>query len=314
MRVVAILPLYPPHSLVGAWVATHAHLARLAEAGHTVDVVAELAMLAAYQLDGVTVHPCTDNPDELVAAADVVVSHLGDQGHGQILATRHGKPSVRMVHGPVGDHHDRLVRHGYPALVVANSQTSLDWLAWPGRTVVAQPPITPAAHRLHGDPAGHVAAVNMSEEKGGRTVQLLALRCPDVAFRAVRGGYGRQLPPMSPNLTVLPPTPDCAAWLSGASVMLCPSTAETWGMAAVEALAAGVPVIASPVSGLMESLGDAATYVEPHDLNGWVSALRRLRTPDQWRTASARSRQRAAELAEMDGPGVFAAAVEELVA
>ena len=55
MNVLGVVPLYPPHSRVGAWLATHGYLAAAAVAGHQVDVVTYAkTSLGVYELDGVT--------------------------------------------------------------------------------------------------------------------------------------------------------------------------------------------------------------------------------------------------------------------
>jgi len=61
---------------------------------------------------------------------------------------------------------------------------------------------------------------------------------------------------------------------SAASVFAMPSLAEGFGIPAVEAMACGVPVIASDIPPLAEVTGGAAVLVAPRDLPGWISVLR----------------------------------------
>jgi glycosyltransferase involved in cell wall biosynthesis len=56
-------------------------------------------------------------------------------------------------------------------------------------------------------------------------------------------------------------------------VLMVPSVHESYGMAAVEALASGIPVIAHPTPGLREALGDAGTFVDRADVRVWVAAV-----------------------------------------
>lgn len=69
---------------------------------------------------------------------------------------------------------------------------------------------------------------------------------------------------------------DTHAALSAAAIMVIPSRWEGFGLVAVEAMAAGVPVIASRVDGLIEVVGDAGILVEPEDASALADAIRRL--------------------------------------
>lgn len=63
-------------------------------------------------------------------------------------------------------------------------------------------------------------------------------------------------------------------WLSAASVVLCPSTWETFGMAAAEAAACGTPVIATPTGAHREVLGPLPWCTcEAFDLDVWRAAV-----------------------------------------
>lgn len=55
------------------------------------------------------------------------------------------------------------------------------------------------------------------------------------------------------------------AWLQGATVFLFPSLYEGFGLPALEAMAAGCPVITSNVSSLPEVVGEAAILIDPNN-------------------------------------------------
>ena len=77
-----------------------------------------------------------------------------------------------------------------------------------------------------------------------------------------------------------PALPDerLAALISGARFALEPALADAGGVAAMEALAAGVPVIASAVGALPEVIGAAGILVEPGDAARLATAIRAVWT------------------------------------
>jgi alpha-1,6-mannosyltransferase len=86
----------------------------------------------------------------------------------------------------------------------------------------------------------------------------------------------------------LPDRTDLAALLASADVALAPGPVETFGLAALEALACGTPVVVSAESALPEVAGDAGVSVTGEDLAPGVREL--LRRPGKTRRAAARAR------------------------
>lgn len=114
-----------------------------------------------------------------------------------------------------------------------------------------------------------------------------------------------------PGLRLLGPREDVPALLRGCRVFVMPSRTEGLGMAAVEALQAGVPVVASDVGGLPEVVGDAGILVPPGDAPALAAAIRRALDGDHppARLGQQRVARRFSTAAMVDGSRALYAAV-----
>ncbi len=86
----------------------------------------------------------------------------------------------------------------------------------------------------------------------------------------------------------LPGRAELAALLASADVAIAPGPAETFGLAALEALACGTPVVVSAESALPEVIGEAGASVAGEDLAAGIRAV--LARPEQSRRDQARTR------------------------
>lgn len=90
-----------------------------------------------------------------------------------------------------------------------------------------------------------------------------------------------------------------AALYDAADALLLPSTHEGYGMVLAEALAAGLPIVATRVGAVPEVVRDGAeaVLVAPGDVTALAAAIEQLaRDPDERRRRAALARQRAAAL------------------
>ncbi len=83
---------------------------------------------------------------------------------------------------------------------------------------------------------------------------------------------------------------------AGAQMFVFPSLAEGFGLPPLQAMACGVPVIASDIPTLREVLGDAALYIDPYDVSEMSGTVVRLsRDPAERSRLAAAGPARAAQ-------------------
>jgi alpha-1,3-rhamnosyl/mannosyltransferase len=69
---------------------------------------------------------------------------------------------------------------------------------------------------------------------------------------------------------------------NGARALVFPSFYEGFGLPPVEMLACGGAVLASTAGALVETVGQQACLIDPHDQDGWHKALLRVTLDDAW--------------------------------
>lgn len=114
-------------------------------------------------------------------------------------------------------------------------------------------------------------------------------------MRAARDAAG----PLSGRIRIVGDVPyaEIGAWYQHAALFAFPSYLETFGHPLLEAMAAGVPVLAADIPVLREVAGDAAQYADPHDTEALERALERGLFDTSERSALiARGRARAGQL------------------
>lgn len=301
MEVLALAHRFPPSGCAGAETHLAELLAALVDAGHEVTAVLSEATGPRCQWRGVDVWPADPETRaaDLVAAADVVVTHLENTPAASTLGKLNETPVAVIHHNTFAPAKEALTSdRGRVDLVVANSRwVAADLGAWFRERDALQPativcrPIPPTRPDTVDGPADRVTLVNLRRRdpgdqsggqitKGGELFRRLAERLPDVGFLGVRGAYGTQqdLDGLA-NVEVIGPVDHhrmAAEVWSRTRLLVAPSNYESWGRAAVEAMAHGVPVLASDTPGLRESVGSGGTLCDPDDVEGWVAAVEYL--------------------------------------
>ncbi|MGJ8525859.1 D-inositol-3-phosphate glycosyltransferase [Halomonadaceae bacterium LMG 33818] len=90
---------------------------------------------------------------------------------------------------------------------------------------------------------------------------------------------------------------DLPEWLAAMDIVCVPSRNEAFGLAAIEAMAAGRPVIGSDSGALPEILQGVGKLVAPDDPTGWSKAIQQwVEHPDEASQLGRRGRQRVEEM------------------
>lgn len=327
--VVARVHAYLPTHQAGAETTLHALLRALVEHGHRVEVwlTRYSTYRAPYEVEGVRVVPFASRTDfaERARVADVVISHLHSVGNAAALTRGFGSKLVVLAHNTRDGTFAGML--GGVDLAVFNSDTTQQAAraffaqagsahgAPPARELVVHPPVYGGDYAT--TPGDAVTLVNTCRDKGGELLRELAARMPQLPFLAVKGAYGQQLAAGSlpSNVQVLEHDPAMRERVFARTrVLLMPSAYEAFGRVGVEAMHSGIPVIAHPTPGLVESLGDAAHFVDRGDVDGWEKQLRQLMDEAEvWQHASHAALQRAAELDPTGGVDAFCQAIDQLM-
>lgn len=180
----------------------------------------------------------------------------------------------------------------------------------PGRVRVvpwaAPPPVAPEGAAPEGPYVLYAGAVE-PHKNAGLAVEAIAAAAPGVrlvmagpwsARRAarLRGHAARMGAADRVEWSGLLPPGRLAAVRAGATAVLVPSRKEGFGLPVLEAMEAGVPVLAADTPALREVGGDAATYLPVADPGPWARAIDELvadRAEAARRGAAGRERARA---------------------
>jgi glycosyltransferase involved in cell wall biosynthesis len=297
LRVLVLLPDWSAVPAAGAYVTTREYALGLAAAGHTVHVVTtSRGGNTTLTEGGVKVWPRSLWAYAVnQAQADVVVSHHRDRTAVQMVARLRGVPHLLMVHGMSPDR-----KLGRPDLAWFPSQACADHYGHAGPTLVSPPPVDPARYRT--TPGRLVTLNGTTAAKGADVLARVARAMPERRFLAVATPWHEEVP--QPENVEVVTRREPAEVYARTRVLLMPSRTESWGRVGVEAMVSGIPVIAAPLPGIREALGEAAAYRAREDVAGWVEEVRRLDDPHVYAEASARALAHAERL---DYPAALAA-------
>jgi glycosyltransferase involved in cell wall biosynthesis len=184
--------------------------------------------------------------------------------------------------------------------IIYNTHWVRDFFSSTLDSIVVHPPIQVDKIAKH-TTKQYVTLVSPHIHKGGEQLLEIAKRMPHVSFLAVGGHVAEHAIRTNKNIRFIPRSRRMSEIYEQSSVVLMPSAYESWGMVASEAICGGIPVIASPTTGLKENLDYAGIFVPPHSIQEWVDAIQKLLTDSEYyRTVSQQCRTRGQELLQQN--------------
>jgi glycosyltransferase involved in cell wall biosynthesis len=215
----------------------------------------------------------------------------------------------------------RLFRHlGRAARIVCVSNATRERLVAITHTAVPID-VIPTCAQLRGEPEAHLGASLRRLDEGrelrvlyvaaDRPYKNIGLFCRLAKAMASDQGQARfefvlvsKLGPATrrlvsslglPNLQVYHEVDDLRGLYERTDVLVHPSREEGYGLPVVEAMQFGIPILASHIPALRETLGEGGTLLPPEEAQPWVSALAQLANPAHLKEASRASAARAVE-------------------
>jgi len=230
---------------------------------------------------------------------------------------------VVLLHMPLGDAREREVLEAAAAVVVTSDWSRRRVEALYGLTAHVAEPGVDAADLAPGTAAGDrllcVAAVTPGKGHdvlvdGLAAVADLSWSCTCVGSLDRDPAFADRVRGRAPRVRFTGPRTgaDLDRAYAAADLLVLPSRAETYGMVVTEALARGVPVLASEVGGVSEALGEggAGLLVPPGDAAALGAALRRWLSDAELRARLRRAaRERRASLRGWDATAAEVAGV-----
>jgi glycosyltransferase involved in cell wall biosynthesis len=153
-------------------------------------------------------------------------------------------------------------------------------------SVVIPPLIQRDAYETPDAPRHQVTFVNPVPDKGLELAIAIAAACPDIPFEFVESWILEPAKKQTllarlatlPNVRFTPHQTSMRPIYARTRILLAPSQwREAWGRVASEAHISGIPVLASHIGGLVESVGPGGILIPPNaPAADWIAALRTL--------------------------------------
>jgi glycosyltransferase involved in cell wall biosynthesis len=296
-----LIHMYPPvHNAGAEWMAHAMNKYLVEETDSRVNVVLNTAPVKEFERVQIVDRHNKQLVRSTVQHSAVLLSHLDMEIMAVQTAIQTKRPLVLVMHNnyrkPYLQEFVRMLKGNL--YLVHNSYWLKEYYSiFNLPSIVVYPPVDWREYKTDRTPE-YVTLINLNRNKGGDVLIKIAKAMPDVQFLGVRGGYDGQIVDASiKNIKYVENTAYIKEIYSQTDILLVPSEEESWGRVAIEAMSSGIPVIAHPTPGLLESCGDAGIFCRRSDIGAWVSAIRRLKEDKvHYEAQSSKSFRRAQEL------------------
>jgi len=296
-----LIHMYPPlHNAGAEWMAHAMNRYMVHTAGWKVNVVLNEAPINEFERVFIIDKHNKNVVEQAVKHSAVLISHLDNEPNAMQTAIVAKRPLVLVMHNNYRkkylDHFVRMLPNNL--YFIHNSYWIKDYYSsYNIPSIVVYPPVYWKEYETETS-REFVTLINLNKNKGGDILVKIAKMMPEIAFMGVKGGYDNQILNIHvKNINYVENTSYIKSVYAKTDILLVPSKEESWGRVAVEAMSSGIPVIAHPTPGLLESCGDAGIFCKREDTGAWVAAIRRLKTDaDYYKSVSDLCRARAKEL------------------
>lgn len=281
-NIVLLSGRFLPTIFAGSEISAYETIKYMRNRGHNVIVFVETYEVDEY--DGFKIYKYDENDafcKSSIIDADAVFFQMEDRSTSLKVVQKRTKPSYIFIHMMEQYNWFLQARLTFPIVIVYNCNSTQDAILTLYDNMRMIPYVATNTFKPLRETTlnnNTVCLINCNRNKGANIFNDLALRMPDIQFLGVKGAYGDQVllehPPS--NLVYIDTQKDIRVVYKQIGILLMPSTNESWGRTAVEAMASGIPVIHSEATGLVECVGGAGILCMRNDLDAWEETIRKL--------------------------------------
>lgn len=280
--IVLMTDSFLPTTFAGSELSAYETIKYLRARGHTIIIFVSVWKVPEY--DGFKIYKY--NSSDLFCKKTILESHavffqMSGEPDKLIIVKERSKSVYIFIH--LVDNYMWILQQkvSFPIIVVYNSHMTQDSLPTLHNNMRMIPYVDTSKFknlRINTIENHTVCLINCNKNKGGDLLIDLARKMPTTQFVGVKGGYSNQVIDPNPpkNLSYIENQKDITGVFKKIGILIMPSINETWGRTAVEAMAAGVPVIHSEAPGLVECVSGAGILCNNDDIDAWMRAIEHL--------------------------------------